>query len=148
MKTISGHPPIRIESVPDCTFYLIHQNKTRCDIFPKFPNFAQMFLLMKQKFILKNNSCCKLSTALFQYAQKRFYQTLLDSLMSSAMTILDSLKRVHCVWSTTARGRQIGGYRQVSNIRCTLVANKIVDHSDAVGASPVGAAPTTSLFST
>ena len=39
-------------------------------------------------------------------------------------------------------------YRQVSNISRTLVGNKIVDHSDAVGASPVGAAPTTSSFST
>ena len=39
-------------------------------------------------------------------------------------------------------------YRQVSNIRRTLVGNKIVNHSDVVGASPVGAAPTTSSFST
>ena len=39
-------------------------------------------------------------------------------------------------------------YPQVSNISRTLVGNKIVDHSDAVGASPVGAAPTTSSFST
>ena len=39
-------------------------------------------------------------------------------------------------------------YCQVSNISCTLVSNKIVDHSDVVGASPVGAAPTTSSFST
>ena len=39
-------------------------------------------------------------------------------------------------------------YRQVSNIRRTLVGNKMVDHSDVVGASPVGAAPTTSSFST
>ena len=38
-------------------------------------------------------------------------------------------------------------YRKVSNIRRTL-GNKIVDHSDVVGASPVGAAPTTSSFST
>ena len=38
-------------------------------------------------------------------------------------------------------------YRQVSNIRRTLVGNKIVDYSDVVGASPVGAAPTTSSFS-
>ena len=43
------------------------------------------------------------------------------------------------IWST---------YREVSNIRRTLVGNKIVDHSDVVGASPVGAAPTTSSFST
>ena len=40
------------------------------------------------------------------------------------------------------------GYRQVSNIRRTLVGNKIVDNSDVVGASPVGAAPTTSSLST
>ena len=39
-------------------------------------------------------------------------------------------------------------YRQVSNIRRTLVGNGIVDHSDVVGASPVGAALTTSSFST
>ena len=35
-------------------------------------------------------------------------------------------------------------YRQISNIRRTFVGNQIVDHSDVVGASPVGAAPTTS----
>ena len=39
-------------------------------------------------------------------------------------------------------------YRQVSNISRNLVGNEIVDHSDVVGASPVGAAPTTSSFST
>ena len=39
-------------------------------------------------------------------------------------------------------------YRKVSNIRRTLVGNKSVDHSDVVGASPAGAAPTTSSFST
>ena len=35
-------------------------------------------------------------------------------------------------------------YRQVSNRSRILVGNQIVDHSDVVGASPVGAAPTTS----
>ena len=39
-------------------------------------------------------------------------------------------------------------YREVSNIRRTLVGNKIVGLSDVGGASPVGAAPTTSSFST
>ena len=43
-------------------------------------------------------------------------------------------------------------YRQTSNMSRTLVlllvGNKIVDHSDVAGASPVGAAPTTSSFST
>ena len=39
-------------------------------------------------------------------------------------------------------------YRKTSNISSTLVGNKIVDDSDVAGASPVGAAPTTSSFST
>ena len=39
-------------------------------------------------------------------------------------------------------------YRQTSNIIYTLVGSEIVDHSGVVGASPVGAAPTTSSFST
>ena len=39
-------------------------------------------------------------------------------------------------------------YRQVSNIRHTLIGNEIVDNSDVVWASPVGAAPTTSWLST
>ena len=39
-------------------------------------------------------------------------------------------------------------YRKTSNISRTLVGNKIVDNSDVIGASPVGAAPTTSSLST
>ena len=50
--------------------------------------------------------------------------------------------------STGEVWRDIEEYCQVSNIRRTLVGNLIVDHSDVVGASPVGAAPTTSSFST
>ena len=39
-------------------------------------------------------------------------------------------------------------YTQTSNISPTLVGNKVFDHWDVVGASPVGAVPTTSSFST
>ena len=39
-------------------------------------------------------------------------------------------------------------YRQFSDLRCTLVGNKIVYPSDVVGASPVGTTPTSSSFST
>ena len=39
-------------------------------------------------------------------------------------------------------------YRQISNASRILVVNKIVEHSDEVGSSSVGAAPTTSSFST
>ena len=56
-------------------------------------------------------------------------------------------------WHCAVKACKIGGgfntkYCQTSNISYTLVGNKIVDHSDVVGASPVGAAPTTSSFST
>ena len=37
-------------------------------------------------------------------------------------------------------------YRQTSNMRRTLVGKEIHDHSDAVGALPIGAAPITSSF--
>ena len=40
-----------------------------------------------------------------------------------------------------------GDYHKVSNIRRTLVGNEIDDHSDVVGASPIGTAPTTSSIS-
>ena len=39
-------------------------------------------------------------------------------------------------------------WSQTSNRGRTLVGNKIVDHLDEVGASPVGVAPTTSSLST
>ena len=39
-------------------------------------------------------------------------------------------------------------YRKTCSISRALVDNKIVDHSDVVGASPIGAAPTTSSFFT
>ena len=38
--------------------------------------------------------------------------------------------------------------KEISNIRRTFADNIIVDHSYVVGASPVGAAPTTSSFPT
>ena len=48
------------------------------------------------------------------------------------------------IWSSWTKAK----YRQVSNIRRTLVVNWIVGHSDVVGVPPVGAAPTTFSFST
>ena len=51
-------------------------------------------------------------------------------------------------YHASSNTNDIGSYRQTSNTRRTLVGNKIVDHSDVVGALPVGAAPTTSSFST
>ena len=42
----------------------------------------------------------------------------------------------------------VSKYHQTSDVRRILVGNKIVHHSDVVGASPIGAAPTTSQFLT
>ena len=49
-------------------------------------------------------------------------------------------------WQPFVSASMCSAYRQVSNISHTL-GSKIVDNSDVVGASPVGAAPTTSSFS-
>ena len=59
--------------------------------------------------------------------------------------ICSSVRRVHATLTSQADEKE---YRKISNIRHTLVGNKIVDHSDVVGAWPVCAAPTTSSFST
>ena len=51
-------------------------------------------------------------------------------------------------WMLTRKAYLVGWtYRQIFNTRCTLIGYEIVDHSDVVGASPVGAAPTTHLYS-
>ena len=58
---------------------------------------------------------------------------------------------IHIVigWCNVLLDIRAGGkYRKTSNISRTLVTNEIVDNSDVVGASPLGAAPTTSSFST
>ena len=52
------------------------------------------------------------------------------------------------IWCSFSKINENINHRKISNISRTLVGNKIVDHSDVVKASPVGAAPTTSSFST
>ena len=59
-----------------------------------------------------------------------------------------AVRRQAITWKTDADPFHLRIYRKTCNISRTLVGNKIVDHSDVVGASPVGAAPTTSSFST
>ena len=51
-------------------------------------------------------------------------------------------------WWSRYHQQAFSTYRQTSNISRTLVGTKIVDHPDVVGASPIGAAPTTSSFLT
>ena len=51
------------------------------------------------------------------------------------------------ITATSSRDQWVN-YHQTSNTSHTLVGNKIIDHSDVIGASPVGADPTTSSFST
>ena len=56
------------------------------------------------------------------------------------------LNIIKCEYSSTKTTTKKNMYCKISNVRCTLIGNGIVDHSDVVGASPVGAAPTTSSF--
>ena len=60
----------------------------------------------------------------------------------------DYTKALYC-WPFVPKSTiELWTYRQTSDIKRTLIANKIVDHSDVVGASPVGAVQTISSFST
>ena len=65
-----------------------------------------------------------------------------------ATSLHPSIPTYHSVGLSIWRPNDALTYRKTSNISRTLVGNKIVDNSDVVGASPVGAAPTTSSFST
>ena len=76
----------------------------------------------------------------FNCDPQQFLSTSLSKLM--LIICLWQCAKGHCLWQTNQHTRQ------TSNIRRTLVGNKLVDHPDVVGASPVGAAPTTSAFST
>ena len=58
------------------------------------------------------------------------------------------INAINPLWLVMHYGLQSSEYRKTSNITRTLVGNKIVYHSDVVGASPIGAAPTTYSFST
>ena len=66
----------------------------------------------------------------------------------NAPSLKRNIKYTRSVFTVTYRRLLKLTYRQVSNIRRPLAGYKIVDHSDVVGASHVGAAPTTSSFST
>ena len=71
------------------------------------------------------------------------------SLWWESQTLKDSLNiETGPKWHFKNTTFQYHNYRETSNISRTLVGNKIVDNSDVVGASPIGAAPTTSSFST
>ena len=74
-------------------------------------------------------------------------------LIKSCFVIIKGFKAATVDQSSSVNGYSLiveafKKYRQTSNIRLTLVGNEIVDHADVVGASPVGAAPTTSSLTT
>ena len=81
-------------------------------------------------------SMCKMPTYINYWYPEHFCHW--TSLMTDKSTLVQVI-----AWLS----EQIN-YRKTSNIRRTLVNNKIVDHSDVVGATPVGAASTTSSFLT
>ena len=91
---------------------------------------------MKKEFVSKNGNYYKI-----------FSSIIFQILPCLEFFISEQAWPFKC-WPQIYEEVQLSYYRQVSNISHTLAANKIVDHSDVVGASPVGAAPITSSFST
>ena len=82
---------------------------------------------------------------ILQYALLHLIQLSNASFFHICLLCITYTKASLTAWSYT---NPISVYCQTSNISRSSVGNKIVDHWDVVGASPVGAAPTTSSFST
>ena len=70
---------------------------------------------------------------------------ILNVTMAQSENVRSTPEELSNWWHSVAYGCI---YPQTCNMSCTLIGNKIVDHSDVVGTSPVGASPTTSSFST
>ena len=143
-----------------------------------FQNGPQVNILRKNEWLYLSFWCMardlrllrSTSFTLFTYLYPKF-KTILDNWSEQGrllwsiwiMKLIEVQLNLHWISMSVATGRSVGHvtwlccqlcdwlvqiYRKTSNIRRTFVGNKIVDHSDVVGASPVGAAPTTSSFST
>ena len=89
-----------------------------------------------------NHTYMQLSVAHVAYHIKsRMNNVFLATIIQPYLVVLKLFQDIwHMIWYFI--------YLQASNIRRTWESNKIVDHSDVVGASPVGDAPTTSSLST
>ena len=98
----------------------------------------EMLLLKQHAYPLNHRNCsltiCDINTDTAIFALNVFQKTLNCPTQAHIIALFYRDKE--------------SGYRKTSNIRRTLVGNEFVDHSDVVGASPVGSAPTTSSFST
>ena len=97
---------------------------------------------------MNTNDCNFLHSCTSCFCVKKFYSRMCEWSASSLYNIkllnfracfVVCLVRIHWVWWK---------HTLKPITRRTWVGNKIVDHSDVVGASPVGAAPTTSSLST
>ena len=98
--------------------------------------------ILKTEFFIQGNSFKNVFCRLLAIS---FRPHCVDVIKTMSWLLMNLLKWVYLVAFT--KGIILRDC-QTSNISHTLVGDEIVDHSDAVGASPVGAAPTTSSFST
>ena len=89
----------------------------------------------------------KISVYLFNYILSQF-SICKAYIQNSIITIITLILQPSLVQLSSVITLSLPQNSQISNISCTFIGNKICDHSDVVGASPVGVAPTTPSFST
>ena len=73
--------------------------------------------------------------------------TFVITVLPAAYQVMLDRRRNELKWKPMKKASLYKNWRQMCTKIRTLVGNAIVDHSDVAGASPVGAAPTTSSFS-
>ena len=92
--------------------------------------------------------CHQVKSHLSRYIHYLFVHQWRDWITEYQVILVVSDLYVHSFWNIRIFFAIITNTAKTLNINCTLVGNKIVDHSDVVGVPPVGAAPTTSSSST
>ena len=105
----------------------------------------RLVLMSHMIFFIRNHPVDILAPDLNEPYEKRSWW-LKFSLSINISNMHQSIGRHHSTWLMWSSDilQQFKSYCQTSNISCTLAGNKIVDHSDVFGASPVGTAPTIS----
>ena len=146
-----AYQPITIWQLRNETRALFHCSIRRLNVISRKVSEAAKFvsIIVRSLWHLAGTSAALLRKCLTNFKAMQRIESPISQLRDFAIKrLIGCWNRVQtCYWLVGLR-QNLFIYRQPSNISHTLVGNKTVDHSDEAGASPVGAAPTTSSLST
>ena len=137
-------------------FTVAYQQYSSKSLYKSVLTYCQLKLKVLHK-ILGIYNCSYRSLHFLLVAQYMYQAFIYSGQYVIKMLPEDGIKEISLLWNedwndakfhSSFQSKVMSYYCKTSNISRTLESNKIVDNSDVVGASPVGAAPTSSSFST